>query len=99
MSINMHVIGFRAPDEQWKKMKDVYKACVAAGVEVPEEVYYFFDGKEPDDTGVIIDLGKDDSGICIQKYNEENKEGYTVDIGATLRDYPSITHIRFYNSY
>lgn len=100
MGTSTHVIGFRAPDEQWKKMKDVYEACVEAGIEIPEVVDNFFGGEMPDDAGVTINLKEDDpANICIQEYNEPGSQGYTIDLHALAKCYPNITHLRFYNSY
>lgn len=100
MGMSTHVIGFRAPDEQWKKMKYVYEACVEAGVEIPEAVDNFFCGEAPDDYGITVDLGKDDPAHdFIQEYSESSSHGYTIDIRALQRHYPNLTHLRFYNSY
>lgn len=100
MGMSTHIIGFRAPDEQWKKMKDVYEACIEAGVQIPKAVDDFFGGKMPDDSGVAIDLEKDDKAkFLFWEYEELGQQGYTIDILALQRYYPKITHLRFYNSY
>jgi len=44
------------PDRKWEQMKDVWDSCKQAGVEVPSEVGEYFGWKEPDDTGVLIDI-------------------------------------------
>lgn len=96
MSMNLHVVGFRAPDEQWKRMKDVYEACVEAGIEIPEVVNAFFEGEAPD-VSREIELG--DNLICTQKYNEEGRTGFVVDLQAAQKRYPGLKYIRFFISY
>lgn len=56
MGMSTHVVGFIPPDEKWQKMKAVWDACRAAGVEVPEDVCDFFEGGEPDPAGVEVML-------------------------------------------
>lgn len=58
MSMSTHVVGIVPPDDDWKKMKQVYDACVAANIDVPDNVWDFFNNEEPDDAGVLIDLSK-----------------------------------------
>jgi len=54
--MHTHVIGFRPPDAKWKKMKEVHDACIAANVEIPEEVDEFFNWEPPDPRGVKVEL-------------------------------------------
>jgi hypothetical protein len=58
MGMGTHVEGFRPPDETFKKMKVVYDACIAANVEVPDEVVNFFESLPPDKNGVKVDISK-----------------------------------------
>lgn len=96
MGMSTHVVGFKAPDEKWKKMKDVYEACVEAGIKIPREVDAFFEGESPDEAGVMVDIEK--SGV-VQEWNGESQDGYMVDLVLLRTKYPDLTHIRFYNSY
>lgn len=50
----MHVIGFKPPDDKWKKMKAVWDTCLRAGVAAPEEVGQFFNWTAPDEQGVEV---------------------------------------------
>jgi len=89
----MHVIGIAPPDDQWKRMRAVWDACEEANVQAPDEVVEFFNGREPEESGVRIDLDQHD---CVSKYNAEMKDGFEVD----LRKVPAnVQIIRFYNSY
>lgn len=93
MSMSTHIKGFRPPDEQWKKMKEVWDACDRAGVDPPEEVSDFFNDEAPDSTGVEIELENYEG---VKPYNGEMEEGFQVDISKLPKD---IKYIRFYNSY
>lgn len=66
------MIGFRPPDEKWKKMKAVYDACQVAGIETPKEIDLFFGYDVPSDDGVTVDIKsaaeyqRDDDSECIK---------------------------------
>lgn len=83
------MIGFRPPDAKWRKMKDVYDACVLAGVEVPDEVAEFFENGEPDPRGVEVELEA-------QEWQDDMRQGFEIAIKDLPKD---VTHIRFYNSW
>ncbi len=93
MGMSTHVIGFRPPDETWKKHKAVYDACIKAGVEVPKTTFEFFNYEAPDDGGVVVKLEQHQS---VSTYNDESQSGYEVDISKLPKD---IKTIRFYNSW
>jgi hypothetical protein len=91
MGMSTHVYGFRAPDEKWSQMKDIFDACKAAGVDPPEGVWSFFDGESPDDAGVQVDLGD-----AVSEFRSDYQEGVEVSVP----DLPEgLTSIRFVNSY
>jgi hypothetical protein len=92
MGMSTHVVGIRPPDEKWKRMKGVWKACVAADTPIPNEVLDFFDDEEPDEAGVILDLDE----RCCEEWSDEHRSGYEIDL-ALLPD--DVTKIRFYNSW
>lgn len=89
MGMSSHVVGFRAPDEKWQKMKAIYDACEAGKISVPDEVENFFDGMPPDPSGVEV-------RIPTTPFRREMQEGFEVDIKNLPAD---ITAIRFYNSW
>lgn len=92
MGMSTHVIGFRPPDDKWKKMKHIYDACMEGGIDVPDEVDNFFNGEPPDDQGVEVDL--DD---CLTEYDDKDyRAGYELDVKKLPKD---VTIIRFYNSW
>ncbi len=92
MSISTHVIGFRPPDAEWHRMKAVVDACHNAKIDVPDNVWKFFNYQEPDETGISMDL----EGIAVEWSDGDMCSGLEID----LNDIPSsITTIRFYNSY
>jgi hypothetical protein len=92
MSMGTHVIGFRPPDEKYKKMLKAYQACVDAGIVTPREVDDFFNNLTPDPNGIEVELNKavtawTDGDMC---------QGYEVDVTKLPKD---VKIIRFYNSY
>lgn len=89
MSMSTWVIGFVPPDDEWKKMADVWFACKAAGVEVPHAVEMFFDEGEPDPHGQEIQLPHRD-------WSAEMRNGIEIDVAKIP---PKVKIIRFYNSY
>ena len=75
-------------------MKAVYKACEAAGTEVPREVDSFFGWEAPGDRpGIEVDVEK---LKAVSEYRDDMREGYEVDLTKLP---PDIKFLRFYNSY
>lgn len=91
------VIGFKPPDEKWKKMKKVYDVCKETGVNLSADVEDFFDGGDnyPDDEGVRVELEDHESGCC-KEYSDDGSSGYDIDVKKLPKD---VTIIRFYNSW
>lgn len=95
MSMSTHVLGFRPPDEKWKKMKQAWDACESAGVPQPREVEVFFGSVAPDPRGVEVRLLEGERG-CLRVWRDEGAEGYEVDLTKVPKD---VTILRFYNSW
>ena len=93
MSMSSHVVGFKPPDDKWKKMKKAYDACIEAGINVPENVEEFFNYEEPDDAGVEVEL---EEHACCKEYNADMRQGFEIDVSKLPKD---VKIIRFYNSY
>jgi hypothetical protein len=89
MGMSTHVTGFAPPDERWVKMKAIWDACGAAGIDVPDEVDGFFGGEAPDPAGVEVEL-------TLRKWRDGEREGYELDVSAIP---PQVKTIRFYNSW
>lgn len=89
MGMSTHVVGFRAPDEDWHKMKAIWDACEAAQIKVPEEVRYYFGHEAPDPSGVEVD-------VPTHEWNNEYAEGFEIKIAEIPK---GLTSIRFYNSW
>lgn len=75
MSMSTWAKGICPPDRDWMKMKAVWDACDQAGVDLPKEVEDFFDGRPPDEKGVVIDI-KD----AIREWSADMQQGLEVDI-------------------
>lgn len=56
MSIQIKIVGFKLPDDKWKKMKIIHDNCNDLDIEIPKEVEQFFEYKTPNDNGVEVDL-------------------------------------------
>jgi len=96
MSMSTHVVGIIPPDEDWRKMKAVYDSCIAADVEVPDNVMDFFDGDEPDDAGAVIYLSTKQYATVCREWSDEGSEGYELDVA----DIPeNVKTLRFFHSW
>lgn len=89
--MSTHVIAFRPPDEKWRKMKAIYDACTAGGIDVPDEVDDFFDGKSPDENGVEVDIDN-----ILDEWQDDSRAGYQLELSKLPA---KITILRFYNSW
>lgn len=93
MSMSMHVVGYRPADEQWSKMKAVWDACEAAGVNPPKEVEDFFDDSYPGNApGKEVAI----EGHGAKRFCDKYRDGYEVDITALPA---GVRFVRFYCSY
>lgn len=93
MGMTTGIVGIIRPDDKFKKMKEVWDVCSAAGVEIPNEVGEFFDWEEPDESGMVVDL---DYHPAVSKHKAEMEDGLEVDLSKIDED---ITIIRFVNYY
>lgn len=89
VSMSTYVKGFAPADETWQKMKDIWDACVAAQVRIPEAVDDFFDGEPPDPRGVEV-------GLPAREWRDGDREGYELDVADIP---PHVTILRFYNAW
>jgi hypothetical protein len=96
MSMSTHVVGFKPPDETWKKMKAVWDACTEAGIEAPEEVRGFFPGEEPTDSGVEVDQEDLIYAGAIEKWSANWREGFEIIVEKIP---PDVKIIRVYNAW
>jgi hypothetical protein len=91
MSTSTHVQGLVPHDDKWRMMKDVWFACEAADVDIPDDVIDFFDGQPPDENGQPIDIKR---GVV--EYTRDGQQGFDVH----LDQLPvNVKVIRFFNSY
>lgn len=88
--MSTHIVGFRPPDDQWARMKGVYRSCQSAGVPIPKAVLDFFDGEDPKD------LPGKEVPIKAEPWRDEGREGYQVDLTKLPKD---VRYLRFYNSW
>lgn len=96
MGMSTHVVGFKPPDEKWKKMKSAWDACRAANVVPPGEVMDFFNHEPPDDSGVEVSPTALKKTGAVTEWSNDHASGYEVDVKKLPAD---VTVIRFYNSW
>jgi hypothetical protein len=98
MGMSTHVVAIKPPDEKWEKMKAVFDACQAAGTEVPDEVWEFFDHETPDDAGVITSMGSGYGELheCVTRYSDDSRQGFEIEVAKLPKD---VKILRFYNSW
>lgn len=72
-------------------MKDVWDACIAAGIPIPTPVERFFDDGPPDPAGITMNLT---DAACCREWKSDYCSGFEVDLAALP---PNITHLRFQN--
>jgi hypothetical protein len=96
MGMSTYAMGFRDPDETWKKHKAVWDACRDAGIDPPEETRTFFDDEPPDEAGIKVQLGPHAGKVARHWDVGDGAEGLEI----TIADLPkNITKIRFVNSW
>jgi hypothetical protein len=95
MGMNSYVEGFVPPDDAFKKMKKVYDTCVDANVEVPDEVWKFFNHEPPDEAGVSVNIDK----YVTEVRPHDMAEGFEVDLERLTKEMPHVKKVRFVNSY
>ena len=89
MSMSTFVRGIVPTDEKYKKMRQIYDLCIEQGIDLPKEVDEFFDGEEPCEEGMEIDIP-----------HEEYENDMTMGIIVKVKDIPeNVTMIKFYNSW
>lgn len=92
MGMSSHVVGFRPADDRWDEMKAIWTSCHRANIRVPDVVDKFFDGESPiGKPGMEVEIKE-----AVERFNEESREGFTVDLKKLPND---VTFIRFFNSY
>lgn len=91
MSMSTHVVGFRPPDEKWRKMKAVYDSCQSAGIDIPDEVDEYFNGETPDEAGVEVEIDS-----ILEEWGDDSRQGYQIDIAKLPKN---VKILRFYNSW
>lgn len=97
MSMSKYVQGIVPPDDKFKKMLALYRQCEDAGVSIPAEVVKFFNGEEPDEAGVIINLtyDKKHKGVVTED-GEDSREWTEIDLTKLP---PNVKKIRFVMSW
>ncbi len=95
MGMNMHIIGLRPATEDYKKKMAAYYACKEAAIEIPDELDAYFNFEPPNPDGMEVDIDAEELD-CVEDYNEQSKEGFTVEIAKLPA---GVEFIRFYNSY
>jgi hypothetical protein len=98
MSMSTYVMGFRPPDEKFKKFAAIWKQCQEAGVEPPDEVSKFFEHTDPDPQGVEVRLPEGNAkNACVFDWTDgDMQQGIEVNVTKLPKD---VTILRFVNSF
>jgi len=93
MGMSTHVVGFVEPDEDYKAKVAAWKACKKAKITAPPELERLFDGNEPQDAGMEVNIE-----AATRRYDggHREREGYDVDVTALPQ---GVKIVRFYNSW
>ena len=87
MSMSTVVEGFIPPDKKFQEMLAVYRSCQAAGVAPPQQVISFFNGEEPDEAGVRINLSYDKRHKdAVREYSNADCSGYEIELAKLPKD-------------
>lgn len=94
MATVMRIKGFKPADEKWQKMKAIWDACLAVGIDPPKEVYAFFEYASPDRAGVLVSEDVLRNSGAVEKHREEGEMGYVIDVTKLPA---GVTTVRVYN--
>lgn len=87
-------------DKKYEAYKKVWEACEAAGIEVPIEVYEYFDYETPDGKGIWTQVKEDSDGNfdceAISFDGKDGQDAWIVDIRKLPED---VKLLKFVNSY
>jgi hypothetical protein len=84
MGMSMHAYAVKPADENYQRKAAAYRACEAARIPIPRELVDFFNGEQPDPTGVAVHIGSG-HGVtqahpCCARFCDSSREGFEVDI-------------------
>jgi hypothetical protein len=91
MGMSTHVVGFVAPDAEYLKKVKAWRACTEAGVQPPPELVKLFDGNEPQEAGMEVNLGR-----AVSPWSGNAAQGVEVDVTQLPK---GVRIVRFYNSW
>lgn len=93
MGMSTHIVGYRETDEEWRKMREAYVACVNAGIDPPSQILDFFEYEDPRNLPDGIEIKISDA---TEEFESDYKKGYSVYLD---RLPAGVKVIRFYNAY
>ncbi len=96
MSMSTHVVGFKPPDDKWRKMKGIWDSCEEAGINPPKDVNDYFGGEAPGPAGVEVDEDALIECGAVKEHDGDMEDGYEIDVTKLPKD---VKIIRVYNSY
>ena len=84
MSLDLSIFAVvPSTDPKFKKYVEVYKACAAAGVDIPAEVNTYFKGDEPNPDGLereLMNMDDNENADHISVTRSNDAWEYTIDI-------------------
>ena len=81
MSTSIGIKGIKPADEKFNQMHTIYQLCKTTGINIPNEVYKFFNDETPCKDGVQVYLNTK------EYYDEERYEsGYELNVDDIPKD-------------
>jgi hypothetical protein len=97
MAMDMRVVGFKPPDENWKALKAIWDECEAAGnIEAPKEAKDLFYMEDQDSPGPKISIDVLKSVGALRDWEGDGAYGYEIDVHKLP---PELNVLRFYCSW
>lgn len=104
MSVSLYAQAILPATDEYKAKLVAYRACEAAGVDVPKELREFFGDDGPDDAGSLRSLFTNHLGGNVRQHHESAQrwtdgdmcDGIQVDV--TMLP-PGTRYIRFYGAW
>lgn len=100
MSMSMHAVAIVPPDDdKFEQYKKIWDACVAADIDIPDEVLEYFDEEPPHEEGIVRDIGSEygPNHPCCSKWSDGSHcGGYEIEIDKLP---PNTKRVRVYCAY
>lgn len=98
MGADLSIYGIKPKDSKYDKMSEIWYNCKELGIEIPDDVYAFFEDEPPNGKG-IADYNITDDEDVFDEITENGFYGYDVDLENLRNKHPDIKILRVGISY